>query len=308
MDCCQNHGDYLYIAGISSIKKKIFAFDLDGTLTVYKDGNNPIHHNKTTPYNYNFLCKINKIKELNEEYTIFIITNQSNISQEKLQFICNIWKDLESIPHILIAHKKNQYRKPNNGFMYVIQGIMQCNITNSYYCGDAIGESDSFIPYRWSSDDSQFASNTGLSFIRPNDLFGINYEIPTTDFVMMMGNPGSCKTTYAKFLESNYGYVRFSQDECGDLLKNLPQIENGLKLGYKIVIDATFGNIQNRIPWIQMCQRIGKEMTIVWMIRDGRAFNSMREKPITHFAYSAYTKNFTSPEFEEMPYKLLKNY
>ena len=304
----ENRGDYLYFPGTSSRKDKIFGFDLDQTLVVYKNGNNPIHHNKTDPHNYNFICKLSKLKELNEEYTIFIITNQSNISPEKTAFIENIWRDLEFIPHILIAHKKNHYRKPSNGFMYVIQGMLGKKPINSYYCGDAIGPSDEFIPYRWGSDDSLFAYNSDLSLVRPIDLFGTNYETPTTDFVMMMGNPGSYKTTFAKYLESNCGYVRFSQDECGELINFLSQIESGLRSGYKVVIDATFGNFKNRTPWIEMCQRIQKEMTIVWMCRCGRAFNAAREKPVIHFAYSTYTKNFADPEYEGMPYKLIKNY
>lgn len=309
----QNYGDYLYFPGTSSLKNKIFAFDLDGTLTVYKDGQNPIYYNKTSPFNYNFICKIEKIKELNQNYTIFIITNQFNITSEKLAFIENIWKSLEMIPHIFIANKKNQYRKPNNGFMYLINYILNskniyCSPLESYYCGDAVDKYDPFVPYRWSNDDSQFAKNCGLCFVRPIDVLGNNYELPETNFVMMMGNPGSYKTTYAKYLESNLGYIRFSQDECGELTKLYSQIEAYLINGYKIVIDATFANSHNRQLWIDLSIRINKQLTIVWMIRDGRPFNAIREKPIIHFAYSTYTKSFRDPEFENMPYKLIKNY
>ena len=39
-------------------KIKAVIFDLDGTLTAYKNGQNPIHYNKTNPDNWIFLGKI----------------------------------------------------------------------------------------------------------------------------------------------------------------------------------------------------------------------------------------------------------
>lgn len=315
----QSYNDqFLYLNGKISTNK-IAAFDLDGTLIVYRNGHDPVKYNTVEENNWQFLGPIkNKIIELSKDYTIFIITNQLNLSQSKKNMISLVWNALDRIPFVLCAHKKNEYRKPNTTFMNVINsmlysnGLLQKNtqlqfdIKESFYCGDAVGINDPFVPYRWSSDDYQFSVNCGLKFIRPIDLFGCSNVIPTQDIVIMMGTPGSLKTTFAKLLENNFGYIRLSQDEVGDLSKKLSYVYNGLMEGQKFVLDATFAKFQNRQPWLEIAQRLNKTVMIAWIIRDGRLWNKLRPNPISHFAYDGphgYCKNFNDPELNTQGYK-----
>ena len=299
-----HNNDFLMLNGNLINSDMIYGFDLDGTLISYKNGHDPKRHNSISRDNWIFLGPIKeKIIELSTTYNIFIITNQSKVSPEKMRMIEDIWESLDRIPFVLCANKKNIYRKPNIGFLGIIQDILNnnrivLNKNNSYFCGDAVGKDDIFIPYRWSSDDKQFAVNCGLNFIRPIDLFGVSKVIPSQDIVMMMGTPGSGKTTFAKIIEENYGYIRFSQDEVGDLKNNIVNIENLLITGKKIVLDATFASFNNRLSWIQLAKKLNKSLLVAWIIRDGRPFNTLRSKPISHFAWSGshgYEKNFSDP-------------
>lgn len=308
------NNDYLFLAGLTT-SNKIFAFDLDETLTTYKNGLNPIKYNEGSIDNYHFLGPIKEIIiRLSSDYTIFIITNQYNLSSNKKLMIESVWNSLDRIPNILCAHKKNQYRKPNNNFLSVINRlIVNLDIQNSFYCGDAVGPLDIFPPYRWSSDDSQFAINCGFQFMRPIDLFGFSEVRPTQDIVLMMGTPGSLKTTFSKILEEQYFYVRFSQDEVGDLKKQIVNIRNVLNSGRKVVLDSTFASSKNRIPFLELSRSINKTLLICWIIRFGGPWNNLRENPVSHFAYVGkygYTKNFTDPKLElnEFNYEIAKIY
>lgn len=294
--------DYLYLPGTSPLRNKICAFDLDGTLIVYKDGTDPKRY-PSESNDYVFLGNIKeKLIELNREYCIFIITNQMNISEAKFQMIQLVVNDLDRIPHVLIAHRKNNYRKPNPTFLTVLTQLVQnqIDVKNSYYCGDAIGKEDPFIPYQWGEDDKNFALAMGFNFVRPIDLFGKAYFSPyhngklIYDLILTMGTPGSGKTYVSKDLEKNFGYVRFSQDETGTLTKITSVIIETLKIR-PCVLDATFASYQNRKYWIDIAKSLNKTCCILWFIRDGRPFNSLRENPITHFAYSNYKKTFIDP-------------
>lgn len=302
----EDSGNFLFLRGKLTNSNKIVGFDLDGTLTVAKNGNDPVRYNSIGIDDWVYLGPVKeKIIELSKNYNIFIITNQTNISDKKKAMIEAVWNDLDRIPFVLCANKKNEFRKPNSNFINIIRTVIpNLDIANSYYCGDAVSPNDPFIPYRWDSKDGklgadyQFAINCGLNFIRPIDVFGTAVLTPTEDIVMIMGTPASLKTTQAKILEQQYGYVRFSQDEVGELTKQADNIVNLLRSGKKVVLDATFPSNKKRLPWIELAHHLGKSMRIAWIIRNGAPFNALRANPISHHAYTGkfgYTPNFNDP-------------
>lgn len=313
----QNYQDiFLFLQGKITSNNKIFGFDLDGTLTTYRDGHDPVRSLNDNSNNWQFLGPVKeKLLELSSEYTLFIITNQSNLSNAKKEMIEQIWNELDRIPFILCAHKKNEYRKPNTAFLGVINQIIPLlDISKSYFSGDAVGHSDKFPPYQWGTADYEFSVNCGFNFIRPIDLFGFSNVIPTEDLVIFIGMPGSGKTTFAKLLENNYGYVRLSQDEVGELSGRMSYINQFLLEGKKVVLDATFAKLEKRLPFLQLAHQLCKSVMIAWIIRnDGRCFNKLRSEPVSHFAYSGpygYVKNFSDPERVpcQFPYILAKIY
>lgn len=310
-----NYSDFLMIPSHhyrleQGSTKSFIAFDLDGTLVCYKNGLAP-YKLDTPPTNYNFLGPVKeKILELSKSYVILIISNQSNLPESKAEFIENIWRELDCIPYVFIAHKDNQYRKPNSTFMEVIPKILGVtfNHSTSYYCGDAIHKNDPYPPYRWNNADYMFSVNSRINFIRPNELFIPDNKIPTTELVICMGCAGSGKTTFATMLQTQHGYHRYSQDECKDLTKKQDEITRLLQSGNKVVLDATFPSTEKRYTWIYLACQLGKKVTIAWCIRDGRPFNKLRPlsglKSVPEVAYIVhYINKFNDPENDNLtPY------
>lgn len=277
---------------------KCAVFDFDGTICAKANGAK-MFYAENDPNNLVFYYNVLKtLKELRKQkIQVVVISNQLNITDEKLQLFEEFLKLTKYKVYLLIAHKDNKYRKPNTGFLKLLK-----DKEILYYCGDAIGEEhSSFPPYRWSSSDYDFAKDNDIKFKRPTKIFGSNYETiePEEDIIIMMGNMGSGKTTLAKRLES-LGYVRFSQDELGDLKKkeNKDKVIKALSKGKKVILDATHGNFKNRSPWESLAHTKNKSYVILWCVRDGRPFNSLREKPIKEVAYSTYTKYFCYPNEE----------
>lgn len=319
----QSHG-FMFISSKFPLNPsgKVFGFDLDGTLTTAKNGLDPKRSKQISSDNWLFLGPIKeKLKELSKDYSIFIITNQSKVSQIKLDMIASVYLALDGLPTILCANIKNEYRKPNTGFINVIRLMLannniDFNQMESYYSGDGVGETDPFAPYRWGTVDYDFAINSGLRFVRPSDIFGHADIHPTEELVMMMGTPGSLKTTFAKRLEHVFGYVRYSQDEITykDLEKHKDRILSDIMSGKKVVLDATFAKEEKRLFWIRLIKEINDRygsnirVRILWSIRPGYCFNDERSKEtrVSHFAYTGpngYVPNFVDPYNAMSTYK-----
>lgn len=318
----QSTAEFMFIPSKQqfNLSGKIFAFDLDGTLTTSKNGMDPKKYNEISSDNWLFLGPVKeKLKEISKDYSIFIITNQQKISHMKQEMIMSVYNELDCVPTILCANQYNQFRKPNTGFIQVIRSMLLSNNIDfnqheSFYSGDAVGPSDAFLPYRWGEDDLNFAVNSGLTFVRPNDIFGHSVVMPTENLVIMMGTPGSLKTTFAKGLE-NYGYIRMSQDEVKykDLQKSVNEIASFLLSGQKVVLDATFAKEEKRAFWLSLVQNLNQQYNIeikvhiLWNIREGRPWNDKRgvEERVSSAAYygpNGYVKNFSDPRNSQSIY------
>jgi len=293
--------EYQYINTLLKWKApyKLFMLDLDQTMITSLNGKDPSFP-ETIPNNWQFLGNVfETVQKLsNEDYQIIIITNQININNIKEEIILNVWKQLNGIPLILCANKNNCYKKPNTTFYQLLLSTLSEQPIELYYCGDAVGN-DQYPPYRWSSSDLNFANNISARFIRPLDIFYSNYETfyPTEQLVIIMGNIGSGKTTLARRLEMYNNYIRYSQDEVGtlDQVGRTKEIKGLLLSGRKIILDATHSNSKKRQHWVNLANSINISSCIIWIIRDGRQFNKLREKPITSLAYSQYVKYFSIP-------------
>ena len=84
----------------------------------------------------------------------------------------------------------------------------------------------------WSDVDKKFAENCGLKYYSPEDIFPFpkKQEVEITDIknqelVMMVGYPGSGKTTFSEknFKKDNYTILH------GDILKTQSKIVKALK-------------------------------------------------------------------------------
>jgi len=198
---------------------------------------------------------------------------------------------------VAIDKKDKVYRKPGRGLYDLLLKELG-PIKEVRMCGDAVGPSDPFPPYQWSDVDSGFAKAIGASFGRPSDLFGHSKPVEpraTQELVLLMGNPGSGKSTTAAALAAK-GYVHVEQDLLKTKEASLKAVQAALKTGKSVIVDATHSSETNRQPY----QSLGVPIRILWHIRDGRPFNKERAKPVPPVAYAIYTKYFVEPTGAEL--------
>ena len=95
---------------------------------------------------------------------------------------------------------------------------------------------------------------------------------------IIIGGPASGKSTLVKNFEST-GYVRFNRDDVGGSLDSLnATIEVKLQAGFDedIILDNTYGKVEQRQAVIQLAKKYGYEARCVWLqtsIEDAQ-FNS----------------------------------
>jgi DNA 3'-phosphatase len=280
---------------------KIAAFDLDNTLIVRKNGSDS-KFRETDPSNWIFLGPIPEALNFlyQDGWFVMIITNQSQYNEIVHQKIENVRQTLQGIngwsPAIFIATKKDHYRKPNIQILNLLANLTSTFSFGGAFCGDSCDSpSETYPPYKWGSDDLQFASNCGFNFIRPIDWIGSNRNHITIfeRVIIMMGVPGCGKSTLANdLLRKNPEYVVHSKDIEKTKIKK--KVIESLSRGMKVIIDATHPSIKSRNEWREF-----GPVAIIWIITDGRPFNKLREHPISHFAYSSYTSNFQEPSNQE---------
>lgn len=319
---------------VLSKKDKFAFFDLDGTLITRLNGKNPIY-SETNSNNWIFLGPILEILNIYNQngYQIIIISNQSHFNEhieQKINQISLKFKQLCNFEPIFIcaigSNKKtnlDNFRKPNIGIIEWIKhliNILDPNINfskiieQSFMCGDAVGINNSLeVEYQWSDVDYQFAKNALLKFIEPKFIFGSNIDEPIplskqAQLYILVGNQGSGKTTWAKKNSSNPCIM--------DNLKSIKQMEQqaqqqaqaiiNMKSNIPIIIDATNSNREKRKHWINFAKLYNLTYTIVWIIRDGRPFNSKRiENKVPEIAYNIYSKYFEKPKKTEGPIYLV---
>jgi DNA 3'-phosphatase len=331
------------------LKPRLAMFDIDYTLITPKNGKNPYSlHQETDSHNYVYLGPIfDKFKALkNKGYTIALITNQmywNRATQEYHTKFENIQKDFEKelgwSPYIYIATNE-KFVKPNIAIFVLFAGhlsdgfvinstylqkttpIQGIETPNFFYCGDASGKKDSFPPYRWSSVDRNYAYNISEAFnkyfnqsnlckyIRPISFFGGHTPITRAqqELVIMVGNPGSGKSS------TSFRFKKRGYKVCvGEIVKNklLDCVSENLHKGYSVIVDSMNYSRKGRERYIKLAQELKLPVRILWFIRDGRPFNTLRgynsekntvyahRKQVPDVVYNIYSKKFEEPTKEE---------
>jgi len=300
----------------TGVSKGIWLFDVDGTLIVSKSGRRFGGSDwvflGAVPQTLNALAA--------DGWLIALVSNQSDWtpdSQSRLEGVLAALKAANGwAPWLLVAtagrkERDTLYRKPGRGLF----DVLMSKITKSggpggpggpempgpglRMTGDAVGPDDAFPPYRWATSDREFAAAICAEFSRPCDVFPACAPfVPsaTQELVILMGNAGSGKTTTGRKMTS---VVHVEQDTVGTHAAVRRAVLAGLNSGNSVVVDATHGSAKNREPWIALARERGIPCRILWHIRDGRPFNSLREKPVPEVAYAVYSKHFVEPtEFE----------
>eukprot|EP01097_Dermamoeba_algensis_P011417 TRINITY_DN884_c0_g1_i2.p1 TRINITY_DN884_c0_g1~~TRINITY_DN884_c0_g1_i2.p1 ORF type:complete len:291 (+),score=75.39 TRINITY_DN884_c0_g1_i2:98-970(+) len=176
--------------------KKVASFDMDHTLIEPKSTNKK-GEAATFPANRSdwrwLLPEVpTKLRELHADgFRIVIFTNQGGIEKgkQKQSDITGKIDDLAAelgIPiQALIATATDGNRKPHptmwKFFIKNLNGGVEPDMSESFYCGDAAGRKEGWAPGRkkdFSSGDRAFALNCGLKFYTPEEYFLKEKPVP----------------------------------------------------------------------------------------------------------------------------------
>lgn len=249
------------------------------------------------------------IKELyhKHKYAIYIFTNQSK-SWKKDQ-IEKVLKTLDIPITICIAFDKEQY-KPNRALFdecFTEKQREKIKYKKSFFCGDAMGRKNDH-----SDADLKFAENIGLKCIEPEIKFYKPYEIPKIrpskiqEIVVMVGYPGSGKSTIAKLLEKS-GYVVIHGDEYKTSSKMIKVAKSYIETNKSIIFDATNPSRKKRKEYIDFAEQYNLPVRCIYMstsLEESLARNNQRENPIPRIVYNIYKKNFEQPDDKIENFKL----
>ena len=313
----------------------IAAFDLDYTLIKPKSGKKfPVDKND---WEWMYSTVPEKLKEYyDKKYSIVIFTNQKKLKNID-DFIYKI-KMIEtklSIPiNIFISLQNDSYRKPCTGMYDELLNLINIDMTNSFYCGDAAGRKNDF-----SNSDRLFAYNCNLKFILPENCF-LNHNFilddlsihPLTDYIstknedfeiiekinkylgnrdniaiINIGAPASGKTFFTNSLMSlNNTFHKFSNDEIKNKKKLLSSLKKSLETNRNIIIDNTNPDIITRKIFIDLCKEYNYKIIFCWFnlpLEISKFLNQYKTqigKPnIPALVYNIYKKKFEIPNITE---------
>ena len=294
----------IYIINDAIMKTKIAAFDYDWTLVSPKDG-------KTFPKDVEDWTWVypnipEELKRYNKEgYSIVIFTNQSK--PWKVTQIENVAKSLEIPVFIVVASDKCDY-KPNP-ILYDM--LPQANIidrTQSFFVGDALGRKSDF-----SDSDKLFAENIGLKCYSPEAIFAKEEEAvlfeplnlsDTKQVIIMVGYPGSGKSSVAKNICANTNFVLIQGDVHKTSAKMIKVALPSITEGKSVIFDATNSSRKKRSEYLEFAKKHNMKVVCIHVstpLDIAYKRNKMRdpENQVPKIAYSVYTKHYEPPNTEE---------
>lgn len=296
----QKQGDLFYYAPPIKPQNYVAAFDIDWTLTYAEKKLFP-----KDPDDIHLLPnRQEKLVELfGAGYTIALFTNQkvkgARQKSERVERITTLIKKLSVPVYAFIATGDDEYRKPKIGMWEKLKQFIP-GIQYAFYVGDALGR-----PQDFSDSDKQFAVNVGIDYYSPDKFFDHDVILfnPVRNMVILVGMPGSGKSTYAERELVPLGFEHISRDALGGKARLLKVVGQAVKDGRSLAIDATHSKQEDRQVYYDIARSSGYMVTVLYFVRDGRGWNDLRDKKnrVPTMGYHIYFKNLVPPTAENTP-------
>lgn len=238
----------------------------------------------------------------------------------------------------------NIYRKPNTGLVNIID--KDYDKDNSFYCGDAAGRIKVGAQFKDFADtDYKFAVNWGIKFLTPEQFYypkeheqidnrqlNLNYPFdPKThknnnnsktkyvfkpfvpkdniknELIVLIGFPGSGKSSfYANYLEP-HGYVRLNQDELVTKTKVQKKYLELLCSSVNVVIDCTNATKDKRKYYVDLAVKHNYHIRCIHINTDFDTslhnnyyrFIKNKQNLVPIIVYRMYNKDFQPPTKDE---------
>lgn len=286
----------------ATLQDKMAAFDFDWTLVQPKDG-------KTFPtsiddWQWLYPSIPEYIRGIhNEGYMIVIFTNQTK--SWKNDQILQVAEQLDIPLFIAIATDKPD-QKPNTILFDTLLGDNSINKQESFFVGDALGR-----PSDFSDSDKVFAERIDVSCFSPEEFFDTGskeFSIPTilpaehSEIIIMMGFPGSGKSTIAKQLCQHTAYIYIEGDLYKTSSKMIKTAVPHIALGKSVVFDATHSSKKKRQEYVELSKKHAYSCRCIHVatsLEESYRRNKLRDHPVPKIAYSVYSKHYEAPCEEE---------
>jgi bifunctional polynucleotide phosphatase/kinase len=264
----------------------IAAFDMDWTLICPRDGRR--FPEDLADWQWLRPSVPVRVQEISKDHRIVIVTDQS-----KPWRLRQIMAVIDALGVPVTAIVGGVTKKPSTDWVSRALGPVDVGRI-AFYVGDAAGR-----PGDWSDADRVLAERLGVPFHAADDFWPTAERVvpPVTgrEVVVMIGFPGSGKTTVARTLEER-GYYRVD----GDALATATAMvrDAGRHPDKSIVFDSTAGTVARRSQFVDWAKSQGLPVRFVWVqtgMEEAMRWNAAREKPVPAVAFYTYRKRFESP-------------
>jgi bifunctional polynucleotide phosphatase/kinase len=290
----------------ATFRDKMVGLDYDWTLVNPKGG-------ETFPTNiddwewYSSIVPEKLQKYYDDGYMLVVFTNQSK--PWKCDQIRFVMESLNIPLFIVVAKVKSEY-KPNTILFDTLFTENEIDKSKSFFIGDALGRKNDFA-----DSDKVFAQNIGIQYFPPEKIFLSNnflkYDVSTIHLqdthilVIMMGFPGSGKTTIANEICNDKQFVHIKGD---DYKSNTPKMLKAsldhIKDKKSIVFDATNSSIKKRKLYVDFALKHSYSVECIHIstpldVSYKRSLMRQEEKKVPKIAFSVYKKYYEAPTEEE---------
>ena len=295
-------GTQLYIHQNPTFKnQKLYIFDFIWTIVKPKEGRKIPLHKDDWMWLRSSVPII--LQEISKKYQIVFLVDISPHQKFMIDMIQNVCFLLELNIIVLIANQKN-YHKPNTA---LFESVFSSVDTSESYVIANIGGSRIL-----EGVDKDFASNIGVEFKTPEDIFpfdeikeikGIYEDKINKEIVIMVGMPGSGKSTFCQNNLTNYHLI------CGDTYKTqqkmIQQAEKYIKTK-SVIFDGTNGTIQKRKLYVDFAKNNHLHVKCIWINRPVEmAYEQIKRRKVEGGHYipqrilTDYSEKFEIPSEEE---------
>ena len=279
-----------------SRKQKLAIFDFDWTLVKPKAGRK--FPTKVDDWMYLRPSVPDVVRKAAKDHQIVIVTDQSK--PWKIDQIQAVMADI-NVDYTAIIGVKTQ--KPDTGLF--LSEFSKFDPAKAYYVGDAAGR-----PGDWSDKDKVFATRLGTTFYYPEQIFSLEKQETikppkpslTKEVVIMVGYPGSGKSTIAKELKT---YHRVD----GDVLRTTKAMIDNAETyiaNQSVVFDSTAGTKEKREKFVKFAQKHDLPVRVFWVqtpIEVAMERSKQRETEggphIPAVAFYVFRKHFEEPTTAE---------